>query len=689
VAHDAARDVRLPADTPSRDLAMDLVEEGPLDAPAEGGVSDPSGEAGSSDLPFDLGPPATLVIAPTAHDFGLVDVGVPVPPVELTVTNLGADSTGPLAVDLVAEGMATGPPAFTVVADGCSGQTLATERNCVLRVIFTPTVHGQAAATLSVSATPGGQATATLTGTGRDTVALTVVKAGSGDGQVFSVAPASPMLDCGPTCVVAYPRTTQNPVVMLTAQPDLSSSFAGFGGCDPGGDPSQACTVTLDVPRTITATFTARSGDHLVVSQEDRGQAHGTTFARGQSGAFTCADPSCILVFDPGDTVTVTATPDPGFYFGGWSGDCNGFDACQLTLDGDHTVTAHFAPANTVFVTSTTYSLDDLQQRGAGSTAAEQVLSGADQVCAQLAQGAGLAGQHRAWLSSEDASALDRLGSARGWVRVDGLPFADVLIGSQPPGPIFYPPQLDEMGATGRGGADVLTATGDDGRFYPGFDCQDFTSRSPTDLGFTGERSAGSGRWSTYYEFGCDHRFHLYCLGVEETVLVPPPVPPAASRLAFVSHGPLDPAQGLAGADALCQGEAQANGLGARHFLALLATSTQSAAARFMPSGLPVVRTDGVTVSQSDLDFFGGRYTYALAPIDVEADGVTYSTGQAWTGSSDPSLASPGAMYCCDDWSSTADYGLLGAVGSVAFYQQVTFPCGAGATWSVYCVEGP
>ncbi len=43
------------------------------------------------------------------------------------------------------------------------------------------------------------------------------------------------------------------------------------------------------------------------------------------------------------DTVVdVTATPEPGYQFTGWSGDCTGTGACSVTMDADKTVTAHF-----------------------------------------------------------------------------------------------------------------------------------------------------------------------------------------------------------------------------------------------------------------------------------------------------------------------------------------------------------
>jgi vibriolysin len=42
--------------------------------------------------------------------------------------------------------------------------------------------------------------------------------------------------------------------------------------------------------------------------------------------------------------VALTATPDPGSLFAGWSGDCSGTGSCQVTMSQARSVTATFAP---------------------------------------------------------------------------------------------------------------------------------------------------------------------------------------------------------------------------------------------------------------------------------------------------------------------------------------------------------
>ena len=50
--------------------------------------------------------------------------------------------------------------------------------------------------------------------------------------------------------------------------------------------------------------------------------------------------------YNQGDAVTVTATPNSGYTFSGWSGACTGNGACSVTMDADKTVTANFAVIN-------------------------------------------------------------------------------------------------------------------------------------------------------------------------------------------------------------------------------------------------------------------------------------------------------------------------------------------------------
>src|SRR5215211_2458302 len=121
------------------------------------------------------------------------------------------------------------------------------------------------------------------------------------------------------------------------------------------------------------------------------------------------------------------------------------------------------ADANVVFLTSS--------QVAPGALGG---LTGADDLCAQMALSGGLDGRYVAWLSTPTEHAIDRLAGARGWVRRDGLPFADTT-SDIAAGKIFYPPSLDEAGTE----TYARVATGTDGMGHTlGFmtDCGEWTN---------------------------------------------------------------------------------------------------------------------------------------------------------------------------------------------------------------------
>jgi photosystem II stability/assembly factor-like uncharacterized protein len=156
---------------------------------------------------------------------------------------------------------------------------------------------------------------------------LSVAKAGTGSGPVSS-SPAG--ISCGSTCSKAY---APNTVVTLTATPNSGSFFTGWSGACTG---TSTCVVTMSATRNVTATFTL--GNTLTVTKAGTGAGPVTSNPAGISCGSTCS-----TKFAPGTMVTLTATPNAGSSFGGWTGACLtlSFD-CVVNMSAAASVTATF-----------------------------------------------------------------------------------------------------------------------------------------------------------------------------------------------------------------------------------------------------------------------------------------------------------------------------------------------------------
>ncbi len=137
---------------------------------------------------------------------------------------------------------------------------------------------------------------------------LTVNKAGTGDGTVTS-SPAG--IDCGADCTENYNDGTN---VTLTVTPDPGSGLTGWSGdadCSDG-------VVTMDAAKSCTANFTLIIQHPLTVTKEGTGTGTITSSPGGIDCGADCAEN-----YDENTVVTLTATPDAGSIFDGWSGDAD------------------------------------------------------------------------------------------------------------------------------------------------------------------------------------------------------------------------------------------------------------------------------------------------------------------------------------------------------------------------------
>ena len=125
-------------------------------------------------------------------------------------------------------------------------------------------------------------------------------------------------------------------------------------------------------------------------------------------------------------------------------------------------------------------------------------LPGADALCTDRAHGVGLPGTFVAWLSSSTTNAPDRL-AGRGWVRLDGKPFARTL-DDIANGAMLYPLRVDERGTDLGDGANYVV-TGTYGS-VANRTCSDYTA--PLETAAAGVASYTGSGWTNIDDHPCD-----------------------------------------------------------------------------------------------------------------------------------------------------------------------------------------
>lgn len=191
---------------------------------------------------------------------------------------------------------------------------------------------------------------------------ITVRPHGVGTGVVTS-QPAG--IDCGATCVHSFEEGT---VVTFTATPDPGFVFAGWDGvCNGLG----SCELLVDMAHDVGATFSLAQSHALAVKLHGSGSGVVTSDPAGiDCGA------ACLHEFEPGALVTLSAVPDPGMVFTGWTGLCNSsIPNCQLLMDSAHDVSATFEPAPTRLLT--------VRSEGGGSVSSDPAGLGCASTCAR------------------------------------------------------------------------------------------------------------------------------------------------------------------------------------------------------------------------------------------------------------------------------------------------------------------
>jgi hypothetical protein len=381
---------------------------------------------------------------------------------------------------------------------------------------------------------------------------------------------------------------------------------------------------------------------------------------------------TCTGLFDQGPVILHASTDGAGTFFAGWDADgaCGGpTHECPLTLDRSLTVRARFAArtANLVFVTTRKFPTT------LGSAGAY------DAGCNQVATQAGLNDPdghgYVAMVSSPTSLARARLGAARGWVRLDGLPFADTVDNLfAPKSVIWNDVRYFETGADARD-TFPMTGTAGDGTSTLDFSCDGWTT-DKNGSASAGYPSGGPERWLAGNTNLCTPA-EIICLGKSRTTTVAPVVTPG--KRIWLSHD-YHPGREVEAPDTICQRERAAGVLRAVAFL----STSRSPASDKIAEDATYVRPDGTLVARGSA-LLAGKLSSGVWQF---GDGRYAAANSVWTGSTMPT-ATGTLGTTCGDWQNAGQGGISGIPGTNTWWWMIPgngsgFTCGPAP---LYCVE--
>lgn len=259
-----------------------------------------------------------------SQDLDLTATFVPVHLLTVTVAGDGAGAIASVPAGIsCSSGSCTAP-----FVEGTTITLSATSAGTAVFGGWGGACSGNAGCSITLSA----DASATATFSAAQTLSVTVQ--GTGNGTVIST-PAGIACASGRTCSARFLRGT---TVGLAAQTGSHTAFLGFSGdCT-----AVPCSVSLATDHAVTASFA--TAYQLTVNLTGNGAGSIASSAAGLS----CSGSVCTGGFVAGTALTLTATPQAGTRFAGWSGDCTGTGACPLTMNADFTEAASLVQISTL-----------------------------------------------------------------------------------------------------------------------------------------------------------------------------------------------------------------------------------------------------------------------------------------------------------------------------------------------------
>jgi len=266
---------------------------------------------------------------------GAKSVGIQFTPTySFSLSKTGIPASGTVSSDLA--GVICGTSCSTYSATYNSGTSFSLTATAQPGYYFSGWSGGICSGTAACSVTMNGAKS--VTANFIPTYSLTVIKAGTGSGTVDSTSSPTQatQINCGSTCPSTSVTFNNGTSVTLTAIPSSGYYFSAWGGACSG---TTTCTVSMTAIKSVTATFMPLY--NLTVTKSGTGSGNVTSSPSGISCGSTC-----ISTYNSSTPITLTAKPNPGSYFVGWSGEiCSGtITTCSFSMDSAKSVTATFMP---------------------------------------------------------------------------------------------------------------------------------------------------------------------------------------------------------------------------------------------------------------------------------------------------------------------------------------------------------
>lgn len=346
--------------------------------------ADVTGSSAMATLSGTGGKVGNLAVSPPSFTFANAIVGTPGTDTDtITVTNTGGQTTGTLAVQAVG----SDPTDFTKSSDTCNGQTLASGASCAITVKFSPATAGNKSAGFTILGTPGGSATASVSGTAATAAKLALSPITENFGSVVQGSTSSTV-----AVNVANIGGSTSGALSATISGANQTSFAIVTNTCSGTLASSAtCQLTLRytpsalATEAATLTVTGTPGGTVTSALSGTGVAPGglsidpTTFgfAATQVGATTAA--STFTVTNTGGTAISTLILN-----------LSGGDAAQFHTSADTCTNATLQPAGkctfqVAFAPSTVGAKSATAIVSGGGSSVSTALTGAGTPPAQLA----------------------------------------------------------------------------------------------------------------------------------------------------------------------------------------------------------------------------------------------------------------------------------------------------------------